>query len=201
MHWPCRGPYPDVSRCVVPPSLSGGPDLTQAVATAIGSGVGVLGTLVAAGIGVLGLFLVLRNEQQERYRSRLDEALSSAMVTFAERSEALTAWLDEPGRYAPRRNASDITGGPGDAHMQSVVDIAYMAARGKDLLVLAAIADATFAMKLGRTRWQEGEFGSVAGDIRKWRTKQITDEECIQLMRAREKFAKDSWDEVARAAD
>lgn len=90
-----------------------------------------------------------------------------AAVAFGERSEILTEWLDGPGHYEPRHIAKDITGGATDAHMQSRVDAAFMAARRKELSVLESIADAAFAMKVGRAQWQEAEFGRVVGDIRK----------------------------------
>jgi hypothetical protein len=170
----------------------------------IAAGIGALAALVAAGIGVYGVFRVLQREQRERQESRLNDALAALMTILAERAVELNEWLNEPhptlfGGTMNYRSLPDTVGGPSDARLQSAVDVAWMIARDpEDVQVLEAIGDATFMMKRGRTTWQAAEVGVVVGDIRKWRNKTITADECIAAMNDRRQFAIDSETALAK---
>jgi len=178
---------------------AGNPD----AALFIAAGIGALAALVAAGIGVYGIFRVLQREQKERQESRLNDALATLMTVLAERAVELNEWLNEArptllGGSMNYRSNPDTTGGPNDARMQSAVDVAWMIAREpEDVRVLEAIGEATFMMKRGRAVWQAAELGVVIGDIRKWRNRTITADECVAAMNARRQFAIESETAIA----
>lgn len=149
------------------------------------------GTIVAALIGVGALAITFGVEARSRYTARLDEALAGVILALAERADSVDRWSDaeaSASRLSPvsmdriRWMAINAPGGPSDANVQAAVEIAWLAARGRDRACMSALADATFSLKRAVVTWQVDRSGRVAAAVRRWRTGELPRRAFIEEM-------------------
>jgi hypothetical protein len=134
----------------------------------------IAGTLVAALIGVGALWIVLRVERRDRYKSTLDAALSDVMRASGEYSDAISSWLRLINVNADKWWEAPA---PSHARLQTLVDVAVMVgSKPEDQLVLQQLATGTFNVSRIRYDWLEGHLGELVGSIRKWRVSGSTTE-------------------------
>jgi hypothetical protein len=174
------------------------PDLWAALLNAIV-------VLIAALIGLLGLRWVNERDRRARKVESLERAadersvrsqlaLERLMSVIGARALELSRWLAEPGFagynaegklvYAEPKDANKTIGGPLDVEMQTAADIAAMSASSADQAGALEVAEVLYHFKRTLVRWQVAKLGEVVGDIRKWKTGALSEQEFIADLRA-----------------
>jgi hypothetical protein len=179
----------------------------QAINVTVQSAPDVLGSilnagvvLVAALIGLAGLWWVNTRERKDRrfehaaevaeqgeIQSRL--ALERLMAVIGNRVLELDVWLSEPTMvarnergvvvHAEPRNRDKTISGPLDVEMQTAADLAAMASSPGDRAGALALAELLFHFKRALTIWQIRKLGEVVGDIRKWKTGDLSESDFL----------------------
>lgn len=144
-----------------------------------------------AGTGIARKYLlhVDRRPQREAI-AQFDAALVDVMRALKQRHDEIVAWKTSQSSVVLRSDNGQTVmvgpgeqpGGPSNSNLQTFVDIAMMRAPSDYDAEVQALAAATFDMQLGRTDWQARVVGEFVGDIRKWRTYEITGEQFIAAM-------------------
>jgi len=175
----------------------------QAINVTVQSAPDVLGSilnagvvLVAALIGLAGLWWVNTRERKDRRSEHAAEiaeqgemqsrlALERLMAVIGNRALELDAWLSEPTMVARNehgvvihsegKDRNKTIGGPLDVEIQTTADLAAMASSPGDRAGALALAELLFHFKRALTTWQIKKLGEVVGDIRKWKTGELSE--------------------------
>ena len=129
---------------------------------------------------------------------RFESALAEVMAALQRRHSQLDRWIREATPLTHREprgqrmvEPSEQIRGPSDSDLQTAVDIAVMRSTVGTKGVMDALLTCTFALKQGRVGWQGAVTGEIAGDIRKWRTEELTSEQFIDEMTRLQRQAKE----------
>ncbi|MDI2099562.1 hypothetical protein [Ruicaihuangia caeni] len=165
--------------------------------------------LLAALIGVAGLLLANQVEQWRRQQAESDLAFVHLMHAIGAHALRCEAWLSEPS-YSRNLQDGSITsvfpkdrnttfGGPIDVELQTTVDIAVLEATKRDRAVALQLAETLFHFKRARTAWQIGRFGEIVGDIRKWKTGDMSERDFVDKLRGMQLAIQAQEETFARA--
>lgn len=187
----------------------------QAINVTVQSAPDVLGSILNAGvvliaalIGLAGLRWVNARERKDRGSEHAAEtaeqgetqsrlALERLMAVIGNRVLELDAWLSEPKNVAlndhgvivhsERKDRTKTIGGPLDVEMQMTADLAAMASSPGDRAGALALAEVLFHFKRALTTWQIRKLGEVVGDIRKWKTGELSESVFLAALEAMQK--------------
>jgi hypothetical protein len=145
----------------------------------VGDIAAVAGTIVGALIGVVGLAAVLGIERRDRYRTRLDEALSAVILGLAVRARERDDWTAGAdtgqlrGMWMVQERARDSVG-PLDVDLPAAVEVARLAGtRREDRTCLHALSDTVVKLGIASNAWQVTHSAHLATLIRQWRSGEI----------------------------
>lgn len=142
---------------------------------------------------------IQRDAQKRGYEVALDAALGGVILGLKRRYDELvdyeSTWTDKGTSMPP-----GTVGGPPIHDLQSSVEIAWMTARGADLVPLQALGDLTFNLPLGGVTWVKPRLGEWGGDIRKWRTGEMSSETFIEKMNTDARYLLTWAERAAREA-
>ena len=111
------------------------------------------------------------------------------MAVIGNRVLELDAWLSEPTVVARNehrvvihsveKDRNKTVSGPLDVEIQTTADLAAMASSPGDRAGALALAELLFHFKRALTTWQIRKLGEVVGDIRKWKTGELSESEFL----------------------
>jgi len=166
-------------------------DISVTVQTApdiLGIFLNATAVLVAALIGLGGLLLVNKYERKQKRQDRSDLAFEHLMSVIGSRAQELHAWLNSPATQGfdkngivvyEQRDQNKTTGGPLDVELQTAADVTAAASTQVDRPVAIAVADVLYHFKRALTSWQVRNLGEVVGNIRKWRSGELSERDFI----------------------
>ncbi|WP_157127169.1 hypothetical protein [Cnuibacter physcomitrellae] len=148
----------------------------------------LLSTLAGSAAAFLGAFLVFRNEQRERYESRVDDALAGVFRSLNDRSVIMRErTLEDRERERTerviRKKLPPLPALPSDFDLINAITIAeVIARRPRDRKVLYALMVSVANMRALTAQEQKIGLGSLIMTLRRWRLGDETAERAIENM-------------------
>jgi hypothetical protein len=132
-------------------------------------------TIVGAIVALAGSAALARRDREERYSTRLDEALARVLGLCADYLTAAEKHEEYAKRPSYGKTAFDPAPMPSPVELEGALDVVQLVARGKDLPVALRLF-ATFRIAYGEIEPDLKAVRAIPVAIRRWRHGESRDE-------------------------